>query len=234
MAGPGRWVVRDRAVAPLSGLGSCNGSESSMIDGRGAPSVREAVFRAPSHARRPGPPARPRRPPWWELGRGARIPDSRADGPFRKASRGRGANHDFIRGGAFFLGKREGCKKRDGVGRARGAIPDGGAIGAHVERGPFRGVPGAAGARANFIGGPPPGERPPWFSYRFPFRSQASLFIASTIISRILSASSMGTWHVPTFLCPPPPYFNIREPTSMTAVLLMMLYPQVITIFCFR
>ncbi len=79
-----------------------------------------------------------------------------------------------------------------------------------------------------------PFEHSPWIRFRRPFRSQASLFIASTISSKILSASFMGTWHVPTRLCPPPPYLNIREPTSMEADLLMMLYPQVITIFCFR
>ena len=38
-----------------------------------------------------------------------------------------------------------------------------------------------------------------------------------------ISMTSSENWQVPTFLCPPPPYFNIRLPTSMVQLRLMML-----------
>jgi len=52
-----------------------------------------------------------------------------------------------------------------------------------------------------------------------------------TIASSTVLATCVGTWHVPTRLCPPPPYLSISEPTSTLEVLLMMLCPQVMTTF---
>ena len=66
-----------------------------------------------------------------------------------------------------------------------------------------------------------------WLSV-YPRCYLSSAFNFATISLITLSASSYETWHVPTWKCPPPPYFSIKAPTFVLHVLFKTLCPTAI------